>query len=183
MLKKEWGKLKDNYRKTLSKRDKATRSGAGNKKLPTCNFFAELSFLHDSVSNRLCTTNIPSALLSPTPSPSLSVVVDDEISDDSSFASPPYKYMSSSGSESRSAHTESKKRRPSNNDETDMLLIQTLDKHLSSVPPNQLSIAEEDDDRLFSLSLVKTLKGLDAKKKGLAKIKIQQVLFDIQFQD
>ena len=64
-----------------------------------------------------------------------------------------------------------------------MLLVQTLDKHLSGTQSNQTSSNEEDDDRLFCLSLVKTFKGLDVRKKALAKIKVQQVLFDIQFED
>ncbi|XP_028412543.1 uncharacterized protein LOC114535434 [Dendronephthya gigantea] len=57
-IKREWEKLKDNYRKCLQRREKMTRSGAGNKKLPTCNFFTELSFLKDIVSNRKTMSNV-----------------------------------------------------------------------------------------------------------------------------
>ena len=83
VLKKEWGKLRENYRKTLTKREKATRSGAGNKKpLPTCNYFTELSFLSDSMSNRSCTSNIPQSLLSPLSSPASAVDMEDSIVDE-----------------------------------------------------------------------------------------------------
>jgi len=71
------------------------------------------------------------------------------------------------------------KRRRKNGDEADLLLVKTLDKHLSNVPNTQNN--EEDDTRMFCLSLVKTIKGLDARKKSIAKMQIQQVLFNIQF--
>ena len=51
-LQKLFNKLRDNYRRCIRKREQATRSGAGQKKLPTCDFFAELSFLHDVVSGK-----------------------------------------------------------------------------------------------------------------------------------
>ena len=53
------GKLRKNYRKCLAKREKATRSGAAAKKLPTCNFFVELSFLRDTLLNRTTESNLP----------------------------------------------------------------------------------------------------------------------------
>ena len=66
----------------------------------------------------------------------------------------------------------------------DLLLVKALDKHLNQAPEqSQPRPQEEEDDRLFCLSLVKTLKNLNGKKNALAKLKIQQVLFDIQFED
>ena len=44
--------------KCLQHREKMTRSAAGNKKLPTCNFFTELSFLKGIVSNRKTMSNV-----------------------------------------------------------------------------------------------------------------------------
>jgi hypothetical protein len=58
VIKVEWEKLKDNYRKCLNKREKATRSGARTKKLSMCNLFAELSFLRDTLLNRKTESNL-----------------------------------------------------------------------------------------------------------------------------
>ena len=57
-LQKLFERLRDNYRRCLRRREKATRSGAGHKKLPTCDFFGELSFLHDVTSARPTASNI-----------------------------------------------------------------------------------------------------------------------------
>ena len=40
---------------------------------------------------------------------------------------------------------------------------------------------EEDEDSLFGQSIAASLKKMDPRKKALAKIKLQQVLFDIEF--
>lgn len=57
-LKREWDKLKDNYRKCLQRREKITKSVAENKKFPTCSYFTKLSFLKDIVSNRKTISNV-----------------------------------------------------------------------------------------------------------------------------
>jgi len=57
-LKFQWGKIKENYRKCLKKREIKQRSGAGSDKLPLCSFFTELSFLNDSLLNKRSESNI-----------------------------------------------------------------------------------------------------------------------------
>ncbi|XP_057300153.1 uncharacterized protein LOC130630609 [Hydractinia symbiolongicarpus] len=57
-IKYDWSKIRENYRKCLKKRDARTKSGAGYDKLPTCNFFNELRFLSDSLSNKVTDSNI-----------------------------------------------------------------------------------------------------------------------------
>ena len=186
-MKKEWGKLRENYRKTLAKREKATRSGAGNKKpLPTCNYFTELSFLSDSMSNRSCTSNIPLSLSSPLSSPASAVDMEDSIVDESLYAAQPAPVEIHSKSEKIKSTSYARKRKRSidSDESADLLLVKALDKHLNQASEqSQPRPQEEDDDRLFCLSLVKTLKKLNGKKNALAKLKIQQVLFDIQFED
>ena len=60
---KEFDRLRDNYRRCIRKRETLTRTGSANKKLPTCDYFAELSFLRDIVTGRKqypsCTDNSP----------------------------------------------------------------------------------------------------------------------------
>ena len=193
-MKKEWAKLRENFRKTLIKREKATRSGAGSKKpLPSCNYFVELSFLTDSMSNRPSTTNVPPRLPSPIGSPA-STICGEDVADDiqqhietnitpvSTNITPVSKR--SDVTTRSSDYSNPRKRRSVDADENaNLLLVQTLDKHLNQPEQAQVQLQEEDDDRLFCLSLVKTLKGMAPKKNALSRIKVQQVLFDVQFQD
>ena len=58
VLVKEFYRLKDNNRWCIRKREQATRSGAGQKKLPTCDFFGELSFLRDVMTSRKTESNV-----------------------------------------------------------------------------------------------------------------------------
>ena len=44
-------------------------------------------------------------------------------------------------------------------------------------------INEQDDSKLFCLSLISTLKRLDSRKRQLAKIRIQNVLYEIEFNE
>ena len=207
-MKKEWSKLKDNYRKTKAKREKATRSGAGNNKpLPTCNYFAELSFLSGSVSNRSVDSNIPTSILTPLSSPQslvgnpltvstqspVSTLAEDETDDISernsiSLSSPvdrAFESCTSSQTIKTPIPKKTRKRHFVDNDNADILLVKALDKHLNQTesvnPPVKQKQEEVDDNRLFCLSLVETLKGLDPRKNVLARIKIQQVLFDVKF--
>jgi len=196
VLKKEWGKLKDNYRKTKNKREKATRSGAGNKKaLPTCNYFTELSFLYDSMSHRSVDSNIPSCIMSPCSNNT----EDDndnnsEISLSISSLGSPTNQSTTNGSTSiltnkqcvtnndtPATSSKTKRRRCSNDESADLLLVKALDKHLNK--ENVEPPVENDDNRLFCLSLVPSLKMLSPRKNALARLKIQQLLFDIGFDE
>lgn len=200
VLKKEWAKLRDNFRKTLSKREKAMRSGAGNKKmLPTCNYFTELSFLRDSLSNRTCESNIPSTILNPLSSPlGINEKFDMEnhnINDDLPGISPMTSPSNSSCSSSAGGtgynqyastpSLNSRKRKPPSDESADIMLIKAIDRHLNppTIEPQVLQEKNEDNDnRLFCLSLVETLKSMDAKKNAMARVKIQQALFEVKFE-
>jgi hypothetical protein len=61
----------------------------------------------------------------------------------------------------------------------DTMLVKTL-KDMEK--PNIPAVSETTDaDTLFCKSLIPTLKGLPAKKNRQAKLKIQQVLYDLEF--
>ncbi len=49
--------------------------------------------------------------------------------------------------------------------------------------PKQGLKEKDDSDLLFCLSLVDTVKRLDGRKKSLAKMKIQQVPFELEFEE
>ena len=44
-------------------------------------------------------------------------------------------------------------------------------------------LADECEDTLYTRSLIPILKGMPLKKKRLAKIKISQLLYDMEFED
>lgn len=189
VIKLEWEKLKDNYRKCLNKREKATRSGAGTKKLPTCNFFIGLSFLRDTLVNRKTESNLPSPS-----SNDLSLSVDDYIEYPCDLTSPVDEPAATTSTPSQSYDSPFKKQTYENrktkkaNDlqlGIDALLVKALSKDLDNSSSEQApkqSLRENDGpDVLFCLSLVDTLKKLDARKNAMAKMKIQQLLFEIEF--
>ena len=45
------------------------------------------------------------------------------------------------------------------------------------------TLADECEDTLYTRSLIPILKGMPLKKKRLAKIKISQLLYDMEFED
>ena len=56
------------------------------------------------------------------------------------------------------------------------------DKH-SDISQHATFIDEHDDSKLFCLSLISTLKRLDSRKRQLAKIRIQNILYEIEFNE
>lgn len=186
VIKLEWEKLKENYRKCINKREKATRSGAGTKKLPTCNFFVELSFLRDTLVNRKTDSNLPS------PSSSdLSLSVDDNTEYECDLTSAEEPATTSTPSQSyaspfKKQKYEYQKTKKANEIqlEIDALLVKTLSKDLDNSSSEQAPkqrLRDNEPDVLFCLSLVDTLKKLDARKNAMAKMKIQQLLFEMEF--
>ena len=53
-----WKNLRDGFSKCLKKRDLLTRSGAGATVLPQCQFFRELQFIKNAVTNRATHSNL-----------------------------------------------------------------------------------------------------------------------------
>ena len=179
VLKKEWKNLRDAYTRCIQKRTSLSRSGSKSTRLPTCNFYEQLKFLSYAFSvQELSTSNISipdddpdfsldSPMLTPTPSipetPTLSI---SEIS----TPIPPSTYCQNI----------SKKRKKSaisgDVSEVDKLLLEEL-----KTTKQQSTDEPEDSNSLFCKSLVKTLSELSPEKNMLARIKINQVLFEIKF--
>lgn len=128
-----------------------TRSGAGNKKLPTCNFFTELSFLKDIVSNKETMSNV-------------------EIVNDQSQSSTANKedVVEQNGRESSLLGTTTA-RKPRNERHSagsdlqlgiDALIVKALSSDGKQDQPPTKKSSQEDPDTLFCLSLVDSLKDL-----------------------
>ena len=79
ICRKKWKNIRDTYRKCNKRRDLATRSGAGYKRLPECAYFNQLSFLRDTVTSKQSESNFTPTPNNATQSPSVDAdVVDDE---------------------------------------------------------------------------------------------------------
>lgn len=178
----EWTKLRENYRKCLKRREKATRSGAGSKVLPTCQYFNELSFITNAVSNRPTVSNVPD-MFTPPQSPFLdnfetaSSEMDTqdltECSDNSLSTS---RSVSTTPTVCKSVN--SRKRKGQTSKDLDTLLIQSIQKDLQTPKPQPPQM-EQDQDTLFCLSLVQDFKTLSPQKKRKAKIKILEVFCNL----
>ena len=170
----EWGKLRENFRKCLQRRKAATRSGAPGKQLSTCLYFKELSFLTDVIGVRNTTSNLN---ISQNYSSS-----NKENTDLAPQTTPPHptnthmKPKESIISSTPKAPNDSKrgmlKRKA--NDPVETLLTKALVEDLSKKPD------EDCTDTLFCKSLVESLKKLSSKKNKQAKIKIMQILLDME---
>ena len=231
-LQTQWVKLRDNYRKCLKRREKATRSGAGVKTLPTCAFISELTFISDSVSNRATESNIDPGLFTPPPSPDIVVprriVKSPSMSQTAQhglFTPPPSpdivvprrivkspsmsQTAQQSSSQSSSVTTIPKSTTPldsvrmpvketchqkgnaskeisnkrKNNHVDDLLAQAIMDDMNEKKRKETLKDNTLDHDELFCQSLVPYFNGLSKYKGKLARIKVLQVLCDIDESD
>lgn len=177
-LKQEYKKLKDNLKKCLDRRERATKSGVAASRLSKCKFFDQLSFLRDKTSNKPTESNVTIPYLesldtSNVPSPS-SCESDAPLSAEKSTSK--RKLLSTefpnSGNCAKSravfAHT------------VDSMLVKTLQdmNKGENSPPVQLG---EDEDSLYCRSLIPVFRELPLKKKRLAKLKIDELLYNIEF--
>ena len=176
----EWSKLRENFRKCLKRREVATRSGSGKTQLPSCQFFKELLFIKDTVSNRPTSSNVPLPdLFTPPPSPGIeSATVTSENSSIMTTAATPVLPVVTSGRSNTSTSSTSKRKKDS--DELNTLLMASIKRDLSSQTSSSQSsgsnLVENDPDKAFCLSLVEELKSLAPCKKRLARVKMLQVL-------
>ena len=173
-LQNMFNKLRDNYRRCIRKREQVTRSGSGRKKLPTCDFFGELSFLHDIVSGRSTDTNLFTPPRSPMTSPAQVEVENFEA------ARPTLPAAYNSAPINQNVSVSSKK--PKRKVDIDELLAESLAADLKKSKHNeeQKNIENSDSDFLFCRSLVEQFKGLTKKQNKEARIKIMQVFLDYE---
>ena len=65
IFKKQPKNLKDTLKKCLNKRNELTKSGAVASKLPKCNFFEQMAFLHEKTGNKPMQSNVNYDLKTP----------------------------------------------------------------------------------------------------------------------
>lgn len=179
----KWKNIRDTYRKCLKRRDLATRSGAGSKRLPECRFFKELEFLSDSVSNKTTISNFTlqniddgnSAVMAT--GNSVSSDTSGEVPSEVSYSS--HRESPTSCKEKPSVPVKKKFRVKEREDISTALDLQLLN-HLKRQGETGGNTPQSDNE-FFCRSLVPTLDRLDNKANQMAKAKIQQLLFDVEF--
>lgn len=172
-----WEKLRENYRKALNRRKRATKSGAGGNPTSTCRFFKELSFLSDIIGVRCTQSNMTPDLFTPPLSPVSTVQHEPVPSPAIGKSSSVTPRFSNSLSTMRPtlSHENTKKRRNS----SDSSLQTVLEKAITADLEKAKEVIEDDPDELFCKSLVSSLKSLPNKKNKRAKIQMMQILLDM----
>ncbi|CAB4017987.1 uncharacterized protein LOC108916950 [Paramuricea clavata] len=173
------------------------KNGSGYSKQPTCRFYNQLLFLRDSISNRTTQSNVQVRSISlAIPSPSEKALPEPSTHAESNpgnkasqqnqqhavppTAQPPAKQKF----QFPQATVIPKKKKKVVLDPVEEYLIKSIEKNEEE---NKLVPAKKEDaDEQFCQSITHTLRRLgeqSVKKNQLAKIKIQQLLFDIEFDD
>ena len=151
-----------------------TRSGAAAATLPKCKFFDQMAFLHEKSANKPTESNlslIEAGIVVPADEPQFSM------------PSP-----SGSVASSCSATTSSlKKRKSTPQAKKARGDMSEADLNKSLVDCDELlkkSMSEDvDEDSLYCRSLIPIMRELPKRKKRLAKIKISQLLFDLEYSE
>ena len=138
-----------------------TRSGAAAGKLPKCKMFDQMTFIKDSVTNRPTTSNL-----------------NIEDSSDMNFPESPASITATPvGGSRRKSNTRKRKLEKPSIDSYDAMLIEALKD--DGVPKAKVF----DADVSFAESIIPILKKLPDKQNRKAKIKIQQILFECEFDE
>jgi hypothetical protein len=150
-----------------------TRSGSANKKLPSCDYFAELSFLRDVVTGRKTESNVHRTPYDPSTSSVAPLYSDIE----DKCTQP-----SSSVIRDTRAIRNARKRR---SDQIDELLAISLAQDFKNekTTNEMLKNKSEDQDVLLCSSLVKTFQKLKGKKNKIAKMKVLEILVEFENDD
>eukprot|EP00795_Rhopilema_esculentum_P017397 gene17397-8996_t len=187
-IKSKWKNLCDSYKKCLDREREFSKSGSASFKQPRCRYYDQLTFLRDVITNRQTISNLAlpsSSPLSPLPldfvgksSPAPSFTSNSSYeADEFRPMEPSFETISRKASTAAQGKTSSVKRskRAADMDPVESFLIESIQK---KARPN-----DDDPDDLFCRSLVATLKRLPQKKNQMAKLKIQQLLFDIEYDE
>ena len=197
-----WTKLRENFRKCLNRRKKASKSGASGKQLSTCQFFKELSFLLDVIGVKTTYSNIRPDIFTPPASP----VDRHSISPPMTRKSfPPTATISSAVGNVPSSPLNP----PAPSPTSTLPQVSTMTTTTITTPRNnkrkqatepvqsaleraimadidkskETEVEKNDPDELFCKSIVSSFKGLTKKKNKQAKIKVLQVLLDMEDSD
>ena len=194
-LQKTFKNLKDNLKRCIDKRRNLTRSGAAVSSLPKCKYFDVMRFLYDRVSNKPSESNLPQTvtranmddnqfLLGSSPSPS-SCSATSPLPADTVISQKPMKKTSYVPAESNSSTPLPKKQKvqAQKMDEQFFASMKAMNDDLIASIPQAREAEEICEDTMYCKSLIPIMKGLPVKKKRLARLKIDKLLYDLEFED
>ena len=169
--------LKDSLKKCLDKRRALSKSGAAASALPTCKYFDVMRFLHEKTSNLETHSNVDLEIQA-----NNSFDLSSSLPSQSSVPSP-----SSSSSISDDAKC-AKRKRTTTNDQNNPFLdqVKSMDEKMINYLGKTKDKEEndkKDEAELFCISLIAVLRDMDKRQLRLAKLKIQQILYDLQYAD
>ena len=169
-LQKQLKNLRDMLKKCLDKRNRLSRSGAAVRELPKCQYFEQMAFLCETSANKATESNLPSTI-DPLGSP---------FSEDSVITPPSPGSIGEVVTEtpSRLPPQPNRKRK---RDSQASVLTQSLAECDAMLKKSMED--DNDEDALYCRSLIPIMRELPKKQKRLAKIKISQLLYDIQYGD
>ena len=201
-LEKEFKKLKDNYRKCIKRRQiEKLRPG---KHTPMCNFFNELSFLNDHMGNLIDVSRTENISSPPLPASSIVILkhlapakqINEtvKVQNLTKTEAPVYSRTELSQPPSKNSFTSS-----SHNNNNNYQNILSNSSMVAAVTPSHrpppekkiriIRSANDDTDsfnskpdthQLFCDSLVDPIRNLPPKKSKLAKMKIMQILYELE---
>ena len=201
--KAKWKNLNDTFKKCLDREREMTKSGSAYSKPPRCRYYSQLLFLRDVLTNRMTSSNILLSIPStssnsgqqeysefaPSPYPVSETLSSPSLAsplcgaDLEDLQSPPSNSSSErvalSCTPKNVPFAATRKRKNAEADPIESFLMDSIrEREREKVEKKQ-----DDPDDLFCRSLVATLKRLPQKKNQLAKLKMQQLLFDIEYED
>ena len=184
-LKSQWKKVGDGYKRATEKRVEQTRSGAGSSKLAIYRHFNLLSFLHSTVTSQGTDSNVDIGFCEN----QNDIESSNEISEDSQITINSRSTINIiNATETCQAKNKSKRKsedtidvqrlRESLNNVNDAVKAITQNQHFANESNN-----DTDSDMLLCGSFADSLRGLAPRKNKIARMKIQKVLFKIEFED
>ena len=180
-LKAKWINLCDSYKKCLDREREISKSGSGTSTTPTCCYYNQLSFLRrQTISNVILPALSHESTLPRTSSPAPSFTSNSSHDADDLYPTEPsFETISRKASTTVKGKSSSAKgyKRAATTDPVESFLLGNIPKSVASKEN------DNDPDDLFCCSLVATLKRLPQKKNQMAKLKIQELLFNIEYED
>ena len=180
-LKTQFKNLRDNLKRCLDRQARATKSGAAASKIAMSKYYNELAFLCDKTANKPTQSNVK-----------IITVPDGRVDTQLPSSKHQQETVTQDGTKRNFEEVvdnspinmksrKSAKQRAKIGYAVDAMLVKTLkDMEKPSIPAVSETI---DADTLFCKSLIPNLKELPAKKNRQAKLKIQQVLYDLEFEE
>lgn len=186
--------MKDSLKKCLDKRNTMTRSGAPAASLPTCKYFEVMRFLYEKSSNKQTESNISEDFATESLSPSsdnhASIVSEKQssaisTSPSSSVTLSPKNQRSTTPIVNQKKKDPLKRRHSSISDNTndDVFLQHMKEMDEKIVHAMEKESEKSDEATVFCDSIKPVLQGFNKKQLRLAKIKINQLLFDMEFSE